>query len=357
VVAKVVVEAATRKAVTALHRGFCGPSGDIAAAVRAVDEAGELVGHPLVEVQTRLAERGLRVQPRTIAIGQVPAGQVIAVDPVGPVAPGGSVTVTYAVAPAVQADEEDGDAKGNGNGRGEWARRRRGRLTDGPAPAPALMFGGLDDVVQAAFPWCHDRGQTAAFTLVRSGSLTTGSAPELRKRTILDIRGPLPVALGNGATFAEALSEAGRDVPERMARDPQTVVELLMWNRALHDEKFRAGSAQHYRALDAGAAPVYEELMTMLGREPRPPFTAETIGAVCTAVAEGLALRASLNPGFYPDRTFGWIILALIPLLTRVPGGDDDAAAWVNSFGLEMDQEPTHAKVQRHAAGVCDSGR
>ena len=45
-----------------------------------------------------------------------------AVDPVGPVAPGGSVTVTSTVAPAVQAvqaDEEDSDAKGNGNGRGE----------------------------------------------------------------------------------------------------------------------------------------------------------------------------------------------------------------------------------------------
>ena len=115
-VAKVVVEAATRKAVTELHRGFCGPSGDIAAAVRAVDvAAGELVGRPLVEVQTRLVARGLRVQPRTIASGQVPAGRVIAVDPVGPVAPGGSVTVTSAVTPA---DEEDEDGKGNGTGRG-----------------------------------------------------------------------------------------------------------------------------------------------------------------------------------------------------------------------------------------------
>jgi hypothetical protein len=116
VVAKVVVEASTVAAVTALRRGSCGPSGDIAAAVRAVDvAAGELVGRPLVEVQTRLAARGLRVQPRTIATGQVPAGQVIAVDPVGPVAPGRSVTVTSAVTPA---DEEDDDGKGNGNGRG-----------------------------------------------------------------------------------------------------------------------------------------------------------------------------------------------------------------------------------------------
>jgi AcrR family transcriptional regulator len=153
--------------------------------------------------------------------------------------------------------------------------------------------------------------------------------------TLLETVDTLTTGLGNGATFAEALVEAGRDVPERTARDPQTVVELLMWNRALHDEEFRAHSAQKYRALDAGAAPVFENLMTLLGREPRPPFTAETIGAVCIAVAEGLALRASLNPGFYPNRTFGWIILALIPLLTRVPGDEDDAAGWANNLGLE----------------------
>ncbi|WP_448624422.1 serine/threonine protein kinase [Geodermatophilus sp. URMC 64] len=96
------------------------PSSESAGPTAVEVAAGELVGRPLVEVQTRLTAQGLRVHPRTIATGDVPAGQVIAVDPVGPVAPGGSVTVTYAVAPAVQADGEDGNGDGNarGNGRG-----------------------------------------------------------------------------------------------------------------------------------------------------------------------------------------------------------------------------------------------
>jgi hypothetical protein len=50
-------------------------------------------------------------------------------------------------------------------------------------------------VRQAAPAWCHDGGHTTAFTVVRSGSLTTAFALDLRKRTIADIRGPLPAAL------------------------------------------------------------------------------------------------------------------------------------------------------------------
>jgi hypothetical protein len=50
-------------------------------------------------------------------------------------------------------------------------------------------------VRQAAPAWCHDGGHTTAFTVVRSGSLTTAFALDLRKRAIADTRGPLPAAL------------------------------------------------------------------------------------------------------------------------------------------------------------------
>jgi len=150
VVAKVVVEAATRKAVTALHRGFCGPSGDIAAALRAVDVAGgELVGRPLVEVLTRLAARGLRVQPRTTATGQVPAGQVG--DRRGPRRSGRAGRKCH------------GHVRRHAGGRGrrrregqrertrEWARRRRG-LTYSPARArPWSCLAGLTTSFRRSF--------------------------------------------------------------------------------------------------------------------------------------------------------------------------------------------------------------
>ena len=146
----------------------------------------------------------------------------------------------------------------------------------------------------------------------------------------------LATGLQQGLGFADALARAGEGVPQQTARDPQTIIELLMWSRSLHDEAFRERVARHYGALDAGAAPVFQGLMAVLGRTPRPPFTPETMGAVCTAVAEGLALRAHLSPGFYPGQLYGWVIAALTPLLTREDGDERDAGAYVRELPLTV---------------------
>jgi hypothetical protein len=50
-------------------------------------------------------------------------------------------------------------------------------------------------VGQTASAWCHGGGQTTAFPVVRSGSLTTALAPDLDKGMVADVRGPLPAAL------------------------------------------------------------------------------------------------------------------------------------------------------------------
>jgi serine/threonine-protein kinase len=80
--------------------------------VRATD----LVGRPLAGVQAQLTTLGLNVQPRPIATGDVPPGQVIAVDPVGRVVPGQTLVVTYGVAPP---EGTQGNSDGHGNGRGD----------------------------------------------------------------------------------------------------------------------------------------------------------------------------------------------------------------------------------------------
>jgi hypothetical protein len=80
--------------------------------VRATD----LVGRPLAGVQAQLTTLGLRVQPRPFAAGDVPPGQVTAVDPVGRMVPGQTLVVTYAVAPPVATQ---GKSDGHGNGRAD----------------------------------------------------------------------------------------------------------------------------------------------------------------------------------------------------------------------------------------------
>jgi serine/threonine-protein kinase len=85
--------------------------------------AGDLVGRPLAEVQAELAARGLQVQTTPVVTGAVGAGLVTAVTPVGALAPGTAVTLSYAVAPVVApapapAPVDTGNTNGNGHGNG-----------------------------------------------------------------------------------------------------------------------------------------------------------------------------------------------------------------------------------------------
>jgi serine/threonine-protein kinase len=87
--------------------------------------AGDLVGRPLAEVQAELAVRGLQVQTTPVETGAVGAGLVTAVTPVGALAPGTAVTLSYAVAPVVApapapapAPVDTGNTTGNGHGNG-----------------------------------------------------------------------------------------------------------------------------------------------------------------------------------------------------------------------------------------------
>jgi len=92
----------------------------------------DYVGRPVSEVEDELSGLGLTVQPRPLTTADVPAGRVIAVDPLGALQPGDTVTLTHAVAPPAPSpapasaepeedeDEPDeGDGKGKGNGADE----------------------------------------------------------------------------------------------------------------------------------------------------------------------------------------------------------------------------------------------
>ncbi|MGY1592311.1 serine/threonine protein kinase [Geodermatophilus sp. SYSU D00708] len=101
------------------------PSPSTPAGVEVV--SGDYVGRPASDVEAELSGLGLTVRPRPLQTADVPDGQVIALDPLGRLQPGDTVTVTHAVAPPAPSaapieepdeDEPDEDEGGNGNGNG-----------------------------------------------------------------------------------------------------------------------------------------------------------------------------------------------------------------------------------------------
>jgi serine/threonine-protein kinase len=93
--------------------------------------AAEYVGRSVAQVQAELTGLDLVVALRGVTTADIPAGQVITIDPTGEVPVGTTVTVTHAVAPPAPtttvappvededgADEDEDNGNGNGNGRG-----------------------------------------------------------------------------------------------------------------------------------------------------------------------------------------------------------------------------------------------
>jgi serine/threonine-protein kinase len=84
------------------------------------------VGRPVGVVESELAGQGFAVTLLPVERSDVPDGRVTAVAPSGPVAPGSTLTVTYAVTPppadtgggngGEEADEDEGGGNGEGGG-------------------------------------------------------------------------------------------------------------------------------------------------------------------------------------------------------------------------------------------------
>jgi hypothetical protein len=111
---------------------------------------------------------------------------------------------------------------GGGVGHRRWARTRvrsirsvrctavrlsRRRVSMRSVTGVVVCVGAGSAFGQAASAWCHDGGQTKAFAVGRSGSLTTALPSDLRTQTAADVSGPLPAALavwGSGVRVPSA---------------------------------------------------------------------------------------------------------------------------------------------------------
>jgi hypothetical protein len=84
--------------------------------------ADDYVGKPVAEVQAALIALGLQVAVVPVETSDAPPGQVIALDPVGDLAPDQTVTVSYAVPPVVvpaPPPAQNGDDQKNDEKKGE----------------------------------------------------------------------------------------------------------------------------------------------------------------------------------------------------------------------------------------------
>ena len=140
-----------------------------------------------------------------------------------------------------------------------------------------------------------------------------------QSRTFDEFRTRTVEVAATGGSLGDGVIAAARESLDVLPQDPHTVAELLAWSRACHDEQFRTRVAALYPDLDQVGGEFISGLLTLSGREMRPPYTEETFAAICAGILQGLAIRSVLTPDFYPPDVAGHALLALIPIFTRTP--------------------------------------
>ncbi len=146
---------------------------------------------------------------------------------------------------------------------------------------------------------------------------------------------PLPGQLvdDDGVVPLAELVRSGAALEFATLRDtPELRLLMAMW--AADAPEVDARIAQQYRAVGERWSGFYAEALDAYGLELRPPFTPALMATLITALGEGLAVRATVDPeavpadlGDDPDRPWGLLacaIFALLPGLTRPVDGDGD---------------------------------
>lgn len=112
--------------------------------------------------------------------------------------------------------------------------------------------------------------------------------------------------------------------------NPSYVIQSYLW-AFCRDRRDIEGRLQSvFRELRTATIPLYQTLLTHLGREIRPPFDMETAATLLNSQATGIAsVRVVGGDHAPPVELYAWAVLALMPAMTRPIGDDRDLEAYI----------------------------
>jgi AcrR family transcriptional regulator len=167
--------------------------------------------------------------------------------------------------------------------------------------------------------------------------------------------------LDDEVLMEEIVRRGGRANFDALRDNPFVPLFMALWSKQGTDEHIHEQLRRHYRTITDQLVPIYSAFFDSQGWEPRPPFTMETFAATLTALAEGLTVRAAVDPDAVPldlpptqsaakvpldgnlDQgswdLFSIVVLALIPSMT-VPKTKRDSDLW-------LDHEDVRGLVRR----------
>lgn len=117
---------------------------------------------------------------------------------------------------------------------------------------------------------------------------------------------------------------------EVLESNPSYVIQSYLWAFCRDRGDIEGRLQTVFRELRTATIPLYQTLLTHLGREVRPPFDMETGATLLNSQATGIAsVRVVGGDHAPPIELYAWAVLALMPAMTRPIGDNRDLAAYI----------------------------
>jgi AcrR family transcriptional regulator len=135
--------------------------------------------------------------------------------------------------------------------------------------------------------------------------------------------------LALGASFLDAITVSCARVMEWQQTNHTFQLQMAVWARSQRDTAMIKRLDRMYRMVEDETSEYYDVILKLVGREMRPPFVVADLGGTFTAIFEGLSVRRAVSPVAVPADRFGNLLVAVITMMTRVVGDEEDTRAWL----------------------------
>jgi AcrR family transcriptional regulator len=135
---------------------------------------------------------------------------------------------------------------------------------------------------------------------------------------------------GAGGSFAEAFVAATDRALHYQESNLTFILQMAVWAKTHRNRQMTQRLDRMYRLVEQEMATYFAGMLTVLGREMRPPFTLADVANAFITVFEGATLRRAVSPAAVPDGRLGTLLLPIVTLMTRSADEHADASAWLS---------------------------
>ncbi len=121
-----------------------------------------------------------------------------------------------------------------------------------------------------------------------------------------------PAAASGDVSFEEAIRRYATDQYREVLDDDIHRLQSLVWALGQHDDDVCDAFRTLYAAWGETVAGGVVAVLEGCGRRLRPPLTSELVATSMTALIEGLATRARVDPAAVPNELFGELVIGLL---------------------------------------------